>query len=78
MMERALYSLTLRDYIAAQAPMPPWWLVPASEVQCSQEGMLKYAEALAVWRLAYADAMLKARDEMPDVNAQLPFRARLP
>ncbi len=75
---RALYSMTLRDVFAALAPAPPWWLTPDSEIQCSQEGMLQYATALAAWRLAYADEMLKARDEMPDINAQLPFRARLP
>jgi hypothetical protein len=60
-MERALYSLTLRDYIAALAPAPPWWVAPGSEIHCSAEGMAKYAAELARWRLAYADAMLEER-----------------
>lgn len=53
-------GMSLRDYFAAHAPpmTDEWW-------EDSAEEESHWVEAQAAWNYAYADAMLKAREEPP-------------
>lgn len=52
-------GMTLRDYFAAKAPLPPaWWMKYwASKVN----DLDAYADCITQWNYIYADSMLRAR-----------------
>lgn len=55
-------GMSLRDYYAAHAPAAPqWWWDRFKTVW--QDDLSRAAEHESQWRFAYADAMLKQRNE---------------
>ena len=55
------FGMSLRDYCAAKAPIPPKWWIDCYGKNLND--LQSEAELIAKWNYAYADAMLKAREE---------------